>query len=144
MSEDYRRYLRMNQLPHLWCSGCGDGVIVKALFETIGELRLDQDRVVVVSGIGCSGRMPFMLDFDTIHESVRKTGRCVVVHEAQATAGFGAEIAALVQEALFRCLRAPVLRVTGFDTPYPPAKLEHFWLPDPDRILDAIARSLAY
>ena len=84
------------------------------------------------------------LDEDALLSSVRRTSRCIVVHEAQATAGFGAEIAALVQEALFRSLRAPVLRVTGFDTPYPPAKLEHHWLPDPDRILDAVARSLAY
>jgi pyruvate dehydrogenase E1 component beta subunit len=84
------------------------------------------------------------LDEDTLLASVRKTGRCIVVHEAQATAGFGAEIAALVQESAFRSLHAPVLRVTGFDTPYPPAKLEHFWLPDPDRVLDAVARSLAY
>ena len=67
MSEDYRRFLRANQLPHVWCPGCGNGMIVKALLEAIGELRLDQDRVVVVSGIGCAGRTPFVLDFNTMH-----------------------------------------------------------------------------
>lgn len=67
MSQDYRRFLRMNQLPHVWCPGCGDGMIIKALLEAIGELGLDQDRVVVVSGIGCAGRAPFILDFNTMH-----------------------------------------------------------------------------
>ncbi|GMV24177.1 MAG: putative ferredoxin oxidoreductase, beta subunit [Phycisphaerae bacterium] len=67
MSEDYRRFLRLNQLPHVWCPGCGNGMIVKSLLEAINELRLDQDRVVVVSGIGCSGRTPFVLDFNTMH-----------------------------------------------------------------------------
>jgi 2-oxoglutarate ferredoxin oxidoreductase subunit beta len=67
MSEGYRKYLRMNQLPHVWCPGCGDGTIVKALLEAIGELGLEQDKVVVVSGIGCAGRTPFVLDFNTMH-----------------------------------------------------------------------------
>ncbi len=67
MSENYRKFLRMNQLPHVWCPGCGNGVIVKALLEAIGELNLDQDKVVVVSGIGCAGRTPFVLDFNTMH-----------------------------------------------------------------------------
>ena len=84
------------------------------------------------------------LDEDTVVESVRKTGRCVVVHEAQSTLGMGAEIAARVQEAAFYHLEAPVLRATGFDTPYPPAKLEEYWLPDVDRVLDFVERSLAY
>lgn len=67
MSEDYRRFLRMNQLPHVWCPGCGNGMIVKALLEAVGDLHLDQDRVAVVSGIGCAGRTPFVLDFNTMH-----------------------------------------------------------------------------
>jgi 2-oxoglutarate ferredoxin oxidoreductase subunit beta len=67
MSENYRQYLRLQQLPHVWCPGCGNGSIVKALLETVGELGLDQDKVVVVSGIGCSGRTPFVLDFNTMH-----------------------------------------------------------------------------
>lgn len=84
------------------------------------------------------------LDEETIVNSVKKTGRCVVVHEAPMTLGVGAEVAARVQELAFYHLEAPVLRATGFDTPYPPAKLEEFWLPDADRILDLVARSLEY
>ena len=84
------------------------------------------------------------LDTDAIAASVRRTGRAVVVHEAARTLGMGAEIAARIQEAAFYHLEAPVLRATGFDTPYPPAKLEGYWLPDVDRILDLVERSLAY
>ncbi|MEQ8717820.1 MAG: alpha-ketoacid dehydrogenase subunit beta [Acidimicrobiales bacterium] len=84
------------------------------------------------------------LDTDTIVESVRRTGRCVVVHEAQRTLGMGAEIAATVQEKAFYHLEAPVLRATGFDTPYPPATLEDVWLPDAERVLDLVHRSLGY
>jgi 2-oxoisovalerate dehydrogenase E1 component beta subunit len=84
------------------------------------------------------------LDEETIVTSVKKTGRCIVVHEAPMTLGMGAEIAARVQELAFYHLEAPVLRATGFDTPYPAAKLEEFWLPDADRILDLVERALAY
>ncbi|MFD0365676.1 alpha-ketoacid dehydrogenase subunit beta [Nocardia sp. GCM10030253] len=83
------------------------------------------------------------IDFDTIEESVAKTGRLVVVHEAPVFAGLGAEIAARITERCFYHLEAPVLRVGGFDIPYPPAKLEKHHLPDPDRILAAVDRSLA-
>ena len=79
-------------------------------------------------------------DDDTIVASVRKTGRCVVVQEAQGFAGVGAEIAARVQERAFHSLAAPVLRVAGLDIPYPPPKLEHHHLPGVDRVLDAVAR----
>jgi pyruvate dehydrogenase E1 component beta subunit len=82
------------------------------------------------------------LDFETIAASVRKTGRCVVMHEGPRSFGFGAELAARIQEELFYELEAPVLRATGFDTPYPPARLEKLWLPGPDRLLDCIERSL--
>jgi 2-oxoisovalerate dehydrogenase E1 component beta subunit len=84
------------------------------------------------------------LDFETVAASVVKTGRCLVMHEAPRTLGMGAEIAARVQEDLFWNLEAPVLRVTGFDTPYPPARLEPMWLPGVDRLLDAVERSLSY
>ena len=84
------------------------------------------------------------LDTATIISSVQRTGRAVVVHEAGRTLGMGAEIAARIQEEAFYHLEAPVLRATGFDTPYPPAKLEEYWLPDVDRILDLVERSLAY
>lgn len=82
--------------------------------------------------------VPF--DDETVTSSVRKTGRCVVIQEAQGFAGVGAEIAARVQERCFHSLAAPVLRVTGFDIPYPPPKLEHAHLPDADRVLDAVDR----
>ena len=79
-------------------------------------------------------------DDDTVTTSVRKTGRCVVVHESQGFAGVGAEIVARVQERCFHYLHAPVLRVSGFDIPYPPPKLERIHLPHVDRVLDALDR----
>src|SRR6185295_10060787 len=82
------------------------------------------------------------LDLDPVIASVRRTGRCVVVHEAQVTLGIGAEIAARVTESCFHSLEAPVLRVGGYDTPYPPSKLEEEYLPDLDRVLDAVDRSM--
>jgi 2-oxoisovalerate dehydrogenase E1 component beta subunit len=84
------------------------------------------------------------LDTATLVSSVQRTGRVIVIHEAAMTLGMGAEVAARLQERAFYHLEAPVLRVTGFDTPYPPAKLEEYWLPDVDRILDAVERSLSY
>ena len=84
------------------------------------------------------------LDMPVLHDSVRKTGRCVVVHEAQRTLGVGAEIAARVTEECFYSLEAPVLRVTGYDTPYPPARVEEEYLPDLDRVLDGVDRLLAF
>jgi pyruvate dehydrogenase E1 component beta subunit len=84
------------------------------------------------------------LDIGTVVESVRKTGRCVVVHEAPVTAGLGAEIAARVTQECFYHLEAPVLRVGGFSTPYPPSRLEDHYLPDLDRVLDAVDRAVAF
>ncbi|MBA2729448.1 MAG: alpha-ketoacid dehydrogenase subunit beta [Euzebyaceae bacterium] len=83
-------------------------------------------------------------DAETVVASVRKTGHAVVIHEAQVFAGFGAEVAAQITERAFYDLEAPVLRVGGFDVPYPAAKLEEFFLPDTDRILDAVERSLSF
>jgi 2-oxoisovalerate dehydrogenase E1 component beta subunit len=73
------------------------------------------------------------LDLETIVQSVAKTGRCVVVHEATLTSGFGGEIAALVQENCFYHLEAPIIRVTGWDTPYPHAQ-EWSYFPGPERV----------
>lgn len=84
------------------------------------------------------------LDADTLVTSVRKTGRCIVVHEAPVFYGAGGEIAATVTEACFFQLQAPVLRVGGFHTPYPVNKLEATYLPGLDRILDAVDRAMAY
>ena len=84
------------------------------------------------------------IDVETITESVRKTGRCVVVHEAPKTAGMGAEISSLIQEHCFLHLEAPVQRVTGFDVPMPYYKLENHYLPDAKRITQSIRECLAY
>jgi pyruvate dehydrogenase E1 component beta subunit len=84
------------------------------------------------------------LDLVPVHESVRRTGRLVVVHEAHVTLGVGAEIAARVTEECFHSLEAPVLRVGGFDTPYPPARIEEAFLPDLDRVLDAVDRTFGF
>ncbi len=83
------------------------------------------------------------IDFDTIERSVAKTRRLVVVHEAPVFLGIGAEIAARITERFFFLLEAPVLRVGGYATPYPTAKVEQYYLPDVDRVLDAVDRSLA-
>ncbi|AGL13603.1 transketolase, central region [Actinoplanes sp. N902-109] len=84
------------------------------------------------------------LDLDPVYASVRKTGRAVVVHEAPGNVGLGAEIAARVTEQCFYSLEAPVLRVTGYDTPYPAARVEEEYLPDLDRVLDAVDRSFGW
>ncbi|ADP85089.1 Transketolase central region [Pseudofrankia inefficax] len=84
------------------------------------------------------------LDLDPVIESVRRTGRLVVVHEAPSNVSLSAEVAARVTEQAFYSLEAPVLRVTGFDTPYPPSRLEESYLPDVDRILDAVDRTFTY
>jgi pyruvate dehydrogenase E1 component beta subunit len=84
------------------------------------------------------------IDFPGILNSVQKTGRLVVASEAQVSFSVASEIAARVSEQAFFSLEAPVLRVGGFDTPYPPAKLEEIYLPDADRILEAVDRAMAY
>ncbi len=84
------------------------------------------------------------IDFATVIESVKKTGRVVVAHEDSTFVSVSSEIAARVSELAFYHLEAPVIRVGGFDVPYPPAKLEEKFLPDADRILDAVDRVMAY
>jgi 2-oxoisovalerate dehydrogenase E1 component beta subunit len=81
------------------------------------------------------------LDLKTIVESVRRTGRCVIVHEATRTSGFGAELAALIQEHCFHHLEAPIERVTGWDTPYPHAQ-EWAYFPGPTRVGEAFKRAM--
>ena len=83
------------------------------------------------------------LDLDPVLDSVRRTGRCVVVSEAPRESSISSELAARVTEEAFYSLAAPVLRVAGFDTPYPPSKLEEEYLPDLDRVLDAVDRTFA-
>ncbi len=84
------------------------------------------------------------LDFDAVCASVERTGRLVVAHEAPVFLGLGSELAARVTERCFVSLEAPVLRVGGFHAPYPPSRLEGHFLPDLDRVLDAVDRSLDY
>jgi pyruvate dehydrogenase E1 component beta subunit len=84
------------------------------------------------------------LDRDTVIESVNKTGRCVIVHEAPKTCGFGAELSSIIQENCFLNLHAPVQRVAGFDTIMPYYKLELDYLPDSKRIVEAVQQTLAY
>ncbi len=89
-------------------------------------------------------RTIYPIDTDTIIQSVMKTGRCVVAHEAPKTAGFGAEIASIIQEHCFLHLKAPVQRVAGFDTVMPYYKLELDYLPDAKRIGEAVGQCLGY
>jgi 2-oxoisovalerate dehydrogenase E1 component beta subunit len=84
------------------------------------------------------------LDVPGLLASVRRTRRAIVVHEAPSYIGLGAEIVARLSEELYYEMEAPVLRVAGFDTPYPPSRLEEDYLPDLDRVLHAVDRSLAY
>jgi pyruvate dehydrogenase E1 component beta subunit len=84
------------------------------------------------------------LDMSVVVESVSRTGRVICVHEAAVNLGLGAELAARITEQCFYSLEAPVLRVGGFDMPYPPSRIEEDYLPDLDRVLDMVDRSLAY
>jgi pyruvate dehydrogenase E1 component beta subunit len=82
------------------------------------------------------------LDVESLVDAVRRTGRCVVVHEAPLTSGFGAEIAATLQEEAFFSLDAPVARVAAHDTPYPPGALEDYYLPSVERVVAAVRRTV--
>ena len=115
------------------------GPMVKTALQA-AEAAADEGRSLEVIDL----RTVSPLDLEPVYESVRRTGRCVVVHEAAVTLGVGAEIAARVTETCFHSLEAPVLRVGGYDTPYPPSKLEEEYLPDLDRVLDAVDRSMGY
>ena len=105
------------------------GTMVHVALGTIAEKGIDAEVIDL--------RTLLPLDIETIEASVKKTGRCVVIHEATRTSGFGAELAALVQERCFYHLEAPVVRVTGFDTPYPHS-LEWAYFPGPVRIGTAL------
>jgi 2-oxoisovalerate dehydrogenase E1 component beta subunit len=84
------------------------------------------------------------LDLDPVFESVRRTGHAVVTHEAHVNLGMGAEVAARITEECFYSLEAPVLRVGGFDIPYPASRMEEDFLPDLDKILDAVDRTMSF
>ena len=107
------------------------GTMVHVVQTVVAEMGVDAEIVDL--------RTLLPLDVEAIEQSVKKTGRCLVVHEATRTSGFGAELAALVQERCFYHLEAPVERVTGFDTPYPHS-LEWAYFPGPVRIGSAIEK----
>lgn len=107
------------------------------------------DAAVVLAVEGVQARVVDLrslspLDLDLLERCARETGRLVVVHEAPKTLGMGAEIAARVMELAFDYLQAPVIRVTGWDAPYPPASLEQHYLPSVERISEAIRKVVAY
>jgi 2-oxoisovalerate dehydrogenase E1 component beta subunit len=110
---------------------------------TIAEeaARLAEAAGISVEVVDLRTLMPF--DIDAILASVKKTGRCVVVHEAPRTCGFGAELIASIQERAIEYLEAPILRVTGFDTPFP-YSLEHEYMPNADRVLGAVRQTLEW
>jgi 2-oxoisovalerate dehydrogenase E1 component beta subunit len=109
------------------------GTMVHVVLATIAADGIDAEVIDL--------RTILPVDIETIEESVKKTGRCVVVHEATRTGGFGAELSALVQERCFYHLEAPVQRATGFDTPYPHS-LEWAYFPGPVRVGTAIRKAL--
>ena len=117
----------------------GHGAMVSMLLSA-AELAAEEGTSVEVIDL----RSLSPIDYAPILASVQKTGRLVVASDAPGFSSLSSEIAATVTERAFYSLEAPVLRVTGFDTPFPPARLETNYLPDADRILEAVDRSLAY
>jgi len=117
----------------------GYGPMVAMLLQA-AEIAADEGTSVEVIDL----RSISPIDYEPIIASVQKTGRLVVAQEAPGFVSVGSEIAATVTERCFYSLEAPVLRVAGFDTPFPPAKLETVYLPDADRILEAVDRAMAY
>jgi 2-oxoisovalerate dehydrogenase E1 component beta subunit len=109
------------------------GTMVHVVLATIEQMQIDAEVIDL--------RTLVPLDMEAIEESVSKTGRCVVVHEATRTTGFGAELVSLIQERCFYCLEGPVQRAAGFDTPYPHS-LEWAYFPGPVRIGTAIKKAL--
>ena len=109
------------------------GTMVHVASAVLAEMKIDAEVIDL--------RTLMPLDIETVESSVRKTGRCLIVHEATRTSGFGAELSALVQERCFYHLEAPIERVTGFDTPYPHS-LEWAYFPGPVRIREAVDRLL--
>ncbi|MFI6444823.1 alpha-ketoacid dehydrogenase subunit beta [Kitasatospora sp. NPDC050543] len=115
------------------------GPMVKVCQEAAAAAEEDGRRLEVVDLRSLSP-----VDFATLEESVRRTGRGIVVHEAPVFMGMGAELAARLTERCFYHLEAPILRVGGYHAPYPPSRVEEAFLPDLDRVLDAVDRALAY
>ena len=117
----------------------GHGAMVSVLLQA-AEIAAGEGRSLEVVDL----RSISPIDYEPILASVARTGRLIVAQEAPGNVSVGSEIAATVAERAFYSLEAPVLRVSGYDTPFPPAKLESLYLPDADRVLDAVDRALAY
>ena len=117
----------------------GHGAMVAVLLQA-AEVAAEEGTSIEVIDL----RSLSPIDYDPILASVQKTGRLIVAQEAPGNVSVGSEIAATVAERAFYSLESPVLRVSGFDTPVPPAKLETVYLPDADRVLEAVDRALAY
>ena len=108
--------------------------------QDVARVAADEGRSIEVLDV----RSLQPLEMATILESVNRTSRAIVVHEAARNYGPGAEIAARLSEELFYVMESPVLRVTGYDTPYPPSSVESDWLPNLDRVLAAVDQSMGY
>ncbi|MFC8719786.1 alpha-ketoacid dehydrogenase subunit beta [Kitasatospora sp. NPDC057198] len=115
------------------------GPMVKVCQEAARAAEEDGRRLEVVDLRSLSP-----IDFATLEESVKRTGRGIVVHEAPVFLGLGAELAARLTERCFYHLEAPILRVGGYHAPYPPSRVEETYLPDLDRVLDAVDRAFAF
>jgi 2-oxoisovalerate dehydrogenase E1 component beta subunit len=124
----------------------GDGVTLISYGPTV-RVALDVAKIASEEGhsvevIDLRSLSP--LDYGTLTDSVMKTGRAVIVHEAPTFLGLGAEVSAAITERCFTALEAPVLRVGGYNIPYPPSRVEDSYLPEVDRVLDAVDRVLSY
>jgi 2-oxoisovalerate dehydrogenase E1 component beta subunit len=117
----------------------GHGAMVSVLLQAAALAEAEGTSVEVIDLRSLSP-----IDYTPILDSVRKTGRLVIASEAPGFVSVPSEVAATVAEKAFYSLQAPVLRVCGFDAPFPPAKLENIYLPDVDRVLEAVDRALAY
>jgi len=115
------------------------GAMVREVLNAAEELKGDKIDMEIIDL-----RTISPMDVDTIIISIRKTGRAVVVHEAPKTCGLGAEIIALINERAFLSLQAPIKRVTGFDIPMPLLKSEHYYLPNPKRIVTAVKKVMSF
>ena len=121
------------------CTVVGHGAMVSTLLQAAEVAATEGVSLEVVDLRSLSP-----IDYDPLLDSVRKTGRLVVAQEASSNASLGSEIAAHVAEHAFYNLEAPVLRVSGYDIPFPPARLEGHFLPDADRVLEAVDRTMHY
>jgi len=115
------------------------GAMVREVLNASEQLKGDKISVEVIDL-----RTISPIDIEAIVNSIRKTGRCVIVHEAPKTCGLGAEIIALINEKVLLSLQAPIERVTGFDVPVPLLKLEHYYLPNPKRIVMAVKKVMSF